>query len=110
RELQQYTDALRKATIDAHNNLRDVVSVIEQCSDVLYAETIETPTHDGVKSLQLHVCSKHGSLSLNFRVGLDYYMVRKSNLFLNCVLYLVVRKSKYSKFVYPLGEHRRGVY
>ncbi|HCM8676785.1 TPA: hypothetical protein N4790_004504 [Shigella sonnei] len=110
RELQQYTDALRKATIDADNNLRDVVSAIEQCSDVLYAETIESPTHDGVKSLQLHVCSKHGSLSLNFRVGLDYYMVRKSYLSCDGDLYPVVWNNDYSKFIYPLEEHRRTVY
>ena len=63
-----------------------------------------------MKSLQLHVCSKHGSLSLNFRVGLDYYMVRKSYLSCDGDLYPVVWNNDYSKFVYPLEEHRRTVY
>lgn len=110
RELQQYADALRAATIDAKNNLRDVVSTLEGCSDVLYAETIETPTHDGVKSIQLHVCSKQGSLSLNFRVGLDYYLLRKGYLSCGGDLYPIVWNDDYAKFGYPLEEHRRTVY
>lgn len=110
RELQNCTTALSSANVSKNGDLDDVVQALRAVPEVVQVNLESEYLGDGVKRLRLSVQAKHGSCSLHFRVSADYFLVLRSTFCHDGRTHQVRWMCDFSKFGYPLAEHRKVVY
>ncbi|ANZ48126.1 hypothetical protein ASESINO_113 [Erwinia phage vB_EamM_Asesino] len=109
-ELRKYTSAIRAGNIRQDNDLQDVVDVLRRSDDVLYVDVEDAFVAEGVKRVQLTVRAKAGSCSLSFRLSADFFIPLRCYFSHDGDVYPARWNDNFSKFGYPLEEHRQTVY
>ncbi|AWN08900.1 hypothetical protein MLDJOKPK_00061 [Salmonella phage SPAsTU] len=110
RELQQLTTALTGSNVTKNGDLEDVAAALRAVPGVSDVTLDSQYLGDGVKRIQLSVRAKHGCCSLNFRVSAEYFLVLRSFFSHDGDVYPARWASDFSKFGYPLSEHRKDVH
>ncbi|QVW55100.1 hypothetical protein pEaSNUABM29_00056 [Erwinia phage pEa_SNUABM_29] len=110
RELQKFTAALAADVVEKNGDLEDVATAIRRVPGVLNVVVDSQYLGEGVKRIQLTIRAKHGCCTLNFRVSADYFLVLRSFFSHDGDVYSARWASDFSKFGYPLAEHRKDVH